>query len=150
MATLKTSKIFIIALTIAALALVGSTLAAITVSQNLTSTGTITTSPNLTVYSDSACTNTITSINWGSVAAGASPTQTVYLKNTGTGTMTLNMTTSSWSPSGANNHITVTWNKEGNNLSAGQSTTAILTLTVSSSITGISSFSNTITLSGTG
>jgi hypothetical protein len=150
MALVKTSKIMIIALVIAAVALAGSTLAAVTVNTNLSSSGTITTSPNIGAYSDSGCTNALTTINWGSIAAGAASTHTVYVKNTGTGTMTLNMTVSGWSPAGASTYIAVTWNKEATNLSAGSSTAAILTLTVSSSITGITTFSNTITISGTG
>jgi hypothetical protein len=64
--------------------------------------------------------------------------------------MSLNIATSSWSPAGAASYITVTWNREGTSLSAGQSTAATLTLTVSSGITGVTTFSNTITISGTG
>jgi archaellum component FlaG (FlaF/FlaG flagellin family) len=150
MASIKSPKLLAIVLTVAALALGASTLAAINVSQNVSSSGTITTSPNIGVYSDSACTTNMTSINWGSIAAGGTATQTVYVKNTGTGSMTLSLATSSWSPSGASTYITISWNKQGTQLSAGQSVAATLTLTVSSSVTGITSFSNTITISGTG
>jgi hypothetical protein len=143
-------KLLIVILTVTALALGVSTMAAITVNQNVSSTGTITTTPNIAVYSDSGCTTSLTSINWGSVAAGESATRTVYVKNTGTGAMTLGLSASSWSPSGAGTYITVSWNKGGTSLAAGESTAAIITLSVSSSITGISSFSNTITISGTG
>jgi hypothetical protein len=146
----KLSTIIIIALTVAALTLTVTTLAAITITKDVPSSGSITTSPNLGVYSNSACTNTLNTITWGSVTAGGSATQTVYVKNTGTGTITLSLATSAWAPSGANTYITVSWDKQGATLTAGQSTAAILTLTVSSSITGISSFNNTITISGTG
>jgi len=150
MAMAKASKLVVIVLTIAAFALAALTLAAINVSQNVSSSGTITTSPNIGVYSNSACTTNMTSINWGSIAAGGTATQTVYVKNTGTGTMTLSLTASSWSPSGASTYITISWNQQGTQLSAGGSVAATITLTVSSSITGITSFSNTITISGTG
>jgi archaellum component FlaG (FlaF/FlaG flagellin family) len=150
MAMAKTSKLVVVVLTVAAFALAALTLAAINVSQNVSSSGTITTSPNIGVYSDSNCATNITSINWGSVAAGGTATQAVYVKNTGTGTMTLSLTASSWSPSGASTYITISWNQQGTQLSAGQSVAATITLTVSSSITGITSFSNTITISGTG
>lgn len=150
MAIKKASKTIVILLTVAALALTASTYAAITVNQSVNSIGTITTSPNLGVYSDSACTNAITSLNWGSIAAGGTSTQTVYLKNTGTGSMTIGMTATGWSPSAASTYLAITWNKEGIVLSPGQSTAATLTLTVSSNTTGITSFSNTITFSGTG
>jgi len=125
-------------------------MAAITVNKDVTSTGAITTSPNIGVYSDAACTTPISSVTWGSLTAGTSATQTVYVKNTGTGTMTLSLATSNWTPSAASTYLTVSWNKQGSTLTAGQSTTAILTLSVSASVTGITTFSNTITLSGTG
>lgn len=150
MALIKSSKWLVVILTVAALALTASTLAAVNVSQNLTSSGTITTSPNVAVYSDSACNNAITTLTWGSVAAGTSATQTVYVKNTGTGTISLSMAASNWSPAGASTYITATWNKDGAQLGAGQSTSAVITLTVSSSVTGVTTFSNTITITGTG
>ena len=91
MAMAKLSKISMMVLTLAAIALTASTFAAINVSQNVTSTGTIVTTPNIGVYSNSACTTNMTAINWGTVAAGGSVTQTVYVKNTGTGSITLSL-----------------------------------------------------------
>jgi hypothetical protein len=150
MAIAKASKPIAIILVILAFSVVASTLAAITVNQNVSSTGTITTSPNIGVYSNSGCTTNMTAVNWGSIAAGGTASQTVYVKNTGTGSMTLNLATTNWNPAGASTYITITWNQQGTILTAGQSTAAIITLTVSSSITGITTFSNTITISGTG
>ena len=149
MAIIKTTKTIVILLTVAAFALTASTFAAITVNQSVNSIGTISTSPNIGVYSDAACTNAITSLNWGSIAAGGASSQTIYLKNTGTGSMTLTMTTSTWSPTNANTYIAISWNKDGSVLGAGLVTAAILTATVSSNIAGITSFSNTIIFSGT-
>jgi hypothetical protein len=146
----KIAKILPFALALMALAITVTTYAAITVSKDVSSSGTITTTPNLGVYSDSGCTNSLSTITWGSVAKGTNTTQTVYVKNTGTGTMALSLSASSWSPSNANTYLTITWDKAGSTLTAGQSTAATITLTVSPSITGITTFSNTITLSGTG
>jgi hypothetical protein len=145
----KAPKYLVIVLIVVAFALAASTLAAINVSQNMSSSGAILTSPNIGVYSDSACTTPVTTLSWGSVAAGSNATQTVYVKNTGTGSITLSMTVSNWSPAAASTYITITWDQQGTQLSAGQSVAATLTLTVSSSITGVTSFSNTITISGT-
>jgi hypothetical protein len=150
MATIKSSKYLAIALTVLAVVLAATTYAAINVNQNVSSNGSISTSPNIGVYSDSACTTAITSINWGSLSAADSSTYTVYVKNTGTASMTLSMTVSNWSPAGADTYLTVSWNQQGTELSAGQSVAAIITLTVSPSVTGITNFSNTITLTGTG
>ncbi len=152
----KASKLAIVALIAIAVTLALTittfipTFSAINVSKNVSSSGTITTSPNIGVFSDSACTINMTSINWGSVAAGGSTTQTAYAKNTGTGTMTLSLAASNWSPTTANTYITVSWNQQGTQLLAGQSVAAIITLTVASAITGFTTFSNNIAITGTG
>jgi hypothetical protein len=145
----KAQKMFIIVLTIFAFSLAASTLAVLTVNQNLGSSGTVTTSPNIGVFSNSACTNSLTTIPWGTITAGGSTTQTIYVKNTGTGTLTLGLSTANWTPAEASTYITVSWDKQGTQLSAGQSTQATVTITVSSSISSITNFSNTISISGT-
>ena len=149
MASHKAQKMFIIVLTIFAFSLAASTLAVLTVNQNIDSSGTVTTSPNIHVYSNSACTNNMTTVTWGSITAGGSTTQTIYVKNTGTGTLTLGLSSTNWSPAQASTYITVSWDKQGTQLSAGQSTQATITITVSSSITSITDFSNTISITGT-
>ena len=152
----KASKLLVIALTIVALALAAATFASINISsqnvssQNVSSSGTITTSPNVSVYRERGCTTSITSIDWGILAAGGNATQTFYVKNTGTGTLKLGLATSNWNPAAAGPYITASWNRQGTLLSAGQSVAATITLTASSNITGVSTFSNTITISGTG
>jgi hypothetical protein len=142
--------IMVIALVVVATTLTAYTLATLNVNKNLSSSGTITTSPNLGVFSDSACTINMTAINWGSVSAGGTANQVLYVQNTGTGTLTLSLTTSNWSPLGAGTYLTMSWNQQGTQLPAGQSVAATITLTVSSSITGISSFSNSIAITGSG
>lgn len=149
MVTAKASKLLIVVLTVTAFALAALTLGAITVTQNVSSSGVVT-DHNIGVYSDSGCTTNMASIDWGSVTAGDTATQIVYVKDTGTGAMTLSLAVNNWNPPGASTYITISWNKQGTQLSAGQSVAATLTLTMSSSITGITSFSNTITISGTG
>ena len=149
MASHKAQTIFIIVLTIFAFSLAASTLAVLTVNQNIGSSGTVTTSPNISVYSNSACTNDMTTISWGTITAGGSTTQTIYVKNTGTGTLTLSLSTTSWTPAQASSYITVSWDKQGTQLSAGQSIQATVTITVSPSITNITNFSNTISISAT-
>ncbi len=105
---------------------------------------------NVGVYSDLACTQPLTSIAWGTIAPGGSTNKIIYVKNTGTLQMTLSMTKANWNPTGANIPITITWDKESSVLAPGGVATAVITLTVSSSISGISSFSVDIVISGTG
>jgi hypothetical protein len=138
-------------LTIIAVALTWTTYAEINISRNLSSSGSITVSANLGVYSDSGCQNAITTLDWGTITPGGTITRTVYIKNTGTGvSLSLNMTTSTWNPTNANGPIAITWDREGTRLQPGQSTAVALTLTVSPSITGITNFSVQISITGTG
>jgi hypothetical protein len=117
-------------------------------SQTLQSNGTVT-AVNVGVYSDSGCTQNCTSIEWGTIAPGNSSTRTIYIKNIGTIPMTLSMTTGSWVPSNANTYISLSWNRGGTVLSAGQSISATLTLSASSSAGNITSFSFNMTITGT-
>jgi len=135
--------------TIALLSMVGVVFAVQSVSKTISSSGTIK-AINVGVYSDEACTNLITSINWGIREPGDTETRLVYIKNTGNAPMTISMTVGNWSPSTASTYIGITWNREGTSLSAGASTDATITLEVSSSISGINSFSCDITIEGSG
>jgi alkyl sulfatase BDS1-like metallo-beta-lactamase superfamily hydrolase len=117
-------------------------------SQSLQSSGTVT-AVNVGVYSDSSCTQNCTSIAWGTIAPGNSSTRTIYVKNIGTVPMTLSMTMGSWVPSNMNTYLSLSWNRGGTVLSAGQSTTATLTLSASSSAGNITSFSFNIIITGT-
>jgi len=154
MAIAKASKLSIIVLTIAAIALTSLTIAAVTVNVTVSSSGTIIAGPNVGVYSNSACTNAITSINWGPIEAGSSTSETIYIEDTGGAAMTPSIAVSSWSPSTASSYITLTWSSLPSSISPGASNAAEVTLTLSvpTSINGqgITSFSNTITISGTG
>lgn len=149
-ATPSKTQLAMIALIATAFSLTASSLAVLSVNQNLDSTGILTTTPNLRVYSNSACTNPREAITWGTVAAGSNTSQTIYIKNTGTGTMTLSLYTSNWTPIEANTYLTIGWDREEYKLSAGQTVAATLTLTADPSITGPFTFSCTITVSGTG
>ena len=154
MVIVKTSKYLVVILTAVAIALAGLTLAALTINQSVSSSGTVTAGPNVGVFSNSACTNAVTSISWGSVEAGGSASQTIYIEDTGGAAMTPSISVSSWSPSTASTYITLTWSTLPSSISPGASNAAAvtLTLTVSTSINGqgITSFSNSITISGTG
>jgi len=127
-----------------------TTYAAITTTSTLSSIGAVSTSANLGVYSNSACTTPLSSINWGTITAGGNTTQTIYIKNTSSGvSLTLNMTTTGWSPTSVNGPVTITWSQQGTDLQPGQSIAATLTLAVSSSEVGITSFSVQINIGGT-
>ena len=60
------------------------------------------------------------------------------------------MTTENWSSASASSYITLSWNlEEGYVLSHGQSVETVLTLLVSSSVSGVKSFTFDIIITGT-
>jgi hypothetical protein len=63
--------------------------------------------------------------------------------------MALTLSASNWSPAAASGYITLSWNRAGYILAANQSISATITLTVAASVTGVSTFNNTITITGT-
>ena len=138
------------ALAVVVVLMMASALALLTASnQTLTTSGTIKT-VNVGVYLDEACTVPASSISWGTVAPGSSTVETVYVKNLGSVTMTLNMTSNTWTPSNCPTYMSLTWNDEGVAVNVGDSVQADLNLTVSSSITGITSFSFNVVITGSG
>jgi hypothetical protein len=102
------------------------------------------------LYWDKALTNKVTSIDWGVLDPGFSKNVTVYIRNEGNSAVTLSESTSNWNPSNASNYIDLTWDYRGQSINVGSSIQVRLILVVSASITGISSFSFDITVSGTG
>jgi hypothetical protein len=150
--SMKLSTGALIAIIVAGIFLTLTTAGLVTVNQLIPTSGSVTavSTVNVGVYSDSACTQNLTSVSWGTLSPGGSVTKTVYVKNTGTSRITLSMTKTNWSPSSANGPITLSWNRENTALNAGQATTATLTLSVSQSISGITNFSFNIVITGTG
>jgi hypothetical protein len=135
-------------LAIALMGVMVSALGALVATRTVSTSGSIT-ALGVGVYSNSNCTTALSSINWETLNPGSSTPYTIYVKNTGNTAVTLNMTTSGWSPSSASSYITLTWNQTGTVLQANGVATAALKLTVSSSISGITNFSFNITISGT-
>lgn len=137
-----------LALVSTALFVTALTAGLLSVNQTVPSSGTIT-ALNVGVYSDSACTQNLTSVNWGTISPGDTVTRTIYVKNIGNDGITLTMTTTNWNPSTANGPIAIEWDVEGWDLASGNVHTATLTLSVSSSISGITDFSVEIVITGT-
>lgn len=148
MEKLKQTKAPVLAIALAGLFLTMTVIAAVSDSQIMSMNGTIA-AVNVEVYSDSACTTPITSFNVGTVSPGGTATQTVYVKNSGTVPMTLSMATSNWSPTTAGTYLTVTWNRAGASLDAGASVQAVITLTADADTGSLTTFSCSVTITGT-
>jgi hypothetical protein len=150
---LTTTK-FSLVLALAAIGVIAAAFGALSASHMFSNSGSLSYPPpppptvQIGVYNDSGCTNAVSNIAWGTLSPGAIATQTVYVRNEGNVSVTLNMTTSSWNPSNASSYMALTWNRESYVLTASSVVSAVLTLNVSSSITGITTFSFNTTITG--
>jgi hypothetical protein len=123
-------------------------LAALSASTTFPLDGTINT-VNVEAYSDSACTQPLTGLNVGNVNPGSTITKTIYIKNTGSIPVTLTMAASGWNPVGASTYLTLLWNRQNDVLDAGDSVSATFTLTVASDTGSLTTFSCSVTITGT-
>lgn len=121
----------------------------LTYSSNINSSGIIA-NTNIGVFSNSAATTNMTTINWGVCYPGTNYPITAYIKNLGTVNETLSFQTTSWNPSTASTYLILTTNYSGQTITPGQVIQITLTLKVSSSITGITSFNFNIVITSQG
>lgn len=121
----------------------------LTASRTIGSSGTVK-AINVEVYWDSGLTDVVSEIDWGTIEPGVSVTKTIYITNTGNTAVTLNMTYYGWDPAEAGNYITLSWDKEGVTIDPDAVVPAVLTLSISESISEIESFSFDIVIEGTG
>ena len=121
----------------------------LTASKVLSSYGSVKTI-NVEVYWDFACTQVVGLIDWGTPEPGDTLSWTVYVKNSGSAPMNVSLMTGGWSPEAAGSYLTVSWDQEGATINADEVVQAVITMDVSSSISGITDFSFDITIEGTG
>ncbi|MGA3191992.1 MAG: hypothetical protein ABSD73_05695 [Candidatus Bathyarchaeia archaeon] len=118
--------------------------------RQIPSTGTIT-AVGVNVFSDAACTQNLTSVNWGVLTPGSLANYQMYIKSTSNVPITLSLGTDSWNPAAAATYITLTWSyAAGTVIQPNASLPVTLTLTVSSSVAGFTSFSFNIDVTGSG
>ena len=102
------------------------------------------------VYWDSDCTNEVSLIDWGVIEPGTTENVTVYILNAGNSNVMLSMNTTNWSPSGASDYITLSWDYNGQSTGPSLVIQTTLTLSMSPSIQGITSFNFDIVVIGSG
>jgi len=103
---------------------------------------------NVGAYWNSGCTNATTMIDWGLLSPGTAANVSFYIRNEGNLPVRLGLTAQNWSPANASSYMSLSWNSEGTVLPVGNVTLATLTLNVSSSISGITSFSFDVVIVG--
>jgi len=131
------------------LAMIGPMVSSALTNRTVSNTGSIK-AIGVDVFWDQACTDPVSSVNWGIVTPGGNRNVTVYIRNTGNSPITLSMTTSNWNPTNAPNYMALSWNYAGQTINANEVTSVTFTLTVSASITAITNFSFDITIVANG
>ena len=100
------------------------------------------------IYSDSACTQAISNVVWGSISVGGVKSQTIYVKNSGDDGVTLSLSADNWSPANAANYLQFSWDYDGSTIASGEVRGIVLTLSVASSVSGVDTFSFDIVITG--
>jgi len=126
-----------------------TTLSLVQTSSAVSSVGTVK-GIGVSAYGEHACTNRVTSINWGVLEPGSNKTITIYVRNEGNAAATLSETTQNWNPVAASSYLTLRWNYAGQTLNVNQALQVRLTLTLSSTVSGITNFSFDIVITSTG
>jgi hypothetical protein len=141
-------KLAALAVSITAVMLTMAGFAALSSSQDVTLSGTLT-AVNVEIFNDLECTKPCTTVDVGAVNPGSSALQDIYIKNTGTVPVTLSMATSNWSPANAGSYLDLSWDRSGYVLGVGSVVEATLTLTAASDTGSLTTFSVSVTITGT-
>jgi len=102
------------------------------------------------VYSDANATKVLQQIDWGWRTPGEVVAVNFYVKNTNNTNVTLSMSFANWNPPSLSGFMMLSWNYTNSTiLQPSQIIPVKLTLTISSSITGIDNFSFDIIIQAT-
>lgn len=102
---------------------------------------------SIDVFWDANCRSVVGSIDWGTLIPGDTRNVTIYVRNEGEGATVLALNVSGWTPLQASNYMDIGWNYSGTTVQPGQTVPILLTLSVNSSISGITDFGVNITVS---
>lgn len=104
---------------------------------------------SLGVFSNQACTQQLTSVDWGTLEPGQEATIACYVKNTSAKTVIVTASATSWNPAHASNYLSFQWNLQNAVIEPGAVTQAWLKLQVDSNIQNVTSFSFNIIITAT-
>lgn len=104
----------------------------------------------ISVYSDPLGVNVATKLDWGMLEPGQKVNSTLYLKNTSNVPVFVSIAVGNFNPASGQTYLACTWNYNGGNLNPGTIVPVTLTLNVASTITGITSFSFDLGITGSG
>jgi hypothetical protein len=93
------------------------------------------------VYRDARCTVRVNSIDWGNLSLGQNKTVEVYVRNAGNESLFLDVRTANWNPQIASRYLVFSWSCQNASFEPGDVAKVTQHLFVSTSTSGISSFS---------
>ena len=102
------------------------------------------------VYKDVDCTVSVTQVDWGVLEPGDMVAFDAYIKNESNVPITLTMYTEDWIPVNSSSFISLSWDYSGTEILVDGSIPVTLVLNVDPGTAGISSFSFTIVIVGSG
>ena len=102
------------------------------------------------VYKDVNFTVSVTEIDWGIVEPGENKSFSAYIKNESNVPITLTMYTEDWNPVNSSSFVSLSWDYDGSEIPVDGSIPVTLVLNVDPATAGISSFSFTIVIIGSG
>ena len=104
---------------------------------------------DLEFYSDPACTDLLTKIDWGIIDNGTSKNYTAYVKNLGNVRFNMTMHTENWAPPEAEPYIWVGWLYAGEIVLPDEVLTVVFKIKVASYVSGVTNFSFDIVIIAT-
>lgn len=116
--------------------------------QNTLNTTGVMADVDIGVYSDSACTEPLSSFSWGTCFTENNSTVIVYIKNLGTVDTVLSVATDNWTPSSASSHYILYASCDGYLISAGEILETTFNLYPKSTASQFSTFSFDIIIQG--
>ena len=93
------------------------------------------------IYNDFDCTDVLTQIVWGDIEVGSESHATVYVKNTGTLSTVISLSSTGWSPSTLQNYVTLDWDYNGQVVNPGEVIEITLSLFIDTNCPPTNTFS---------
>jgi hypothetical protein len=148
--TRKFRKLWVVLVVLAVLVPWGFVAAALQFQASVNTSGNIK-AIGISVYSDVAGSVVASNINWGMLEPGQTVNATLFLKNTSNVPVTVSFAVGNFVPAIGQTYLACTWNyTSGGILYPGSIVVVTFTLTVASTVTGITSFSFDIGVVGSG
>jgi hypothetical protein len=145
----KFKRFWIVAVILASIVPLGFVYAALQYTVTISTEGTII-SREFSFYTDAACTSKTERLNWGELEPGGQVTRTLYMKSTLKEPVVASLAVGNFNPAAGEAYLALTWNYSGVPVGSGQVVPVVFTLSVASTVTGITAFSFDISVTATG